>query len=218
MKSKLILIIGGAKSGKTVLAEKTAGVFKKVLYYGTAQPHSEELTARIAKLKAARPAAWMSVDYPMSFDQLLQFVNSERMECLVFDSIALWLGGELTAAGSKYSKAQLMYHVERQVAHLLQMLTSFPIPVVVVSNDVSRGVVPEHESGRFFRDTLAKINLDLAAAADLVCDCNVGQALLIKDAARAVANHGNYPLSVATPEYLGKSLKADDVKPLRIVS
>jgi len=80
----------------------------------------------------------------------------------------------------KYDKVKLEKHLKNEILNFIDILKKIPCPVFVVSNEVGLGVVPEHFSGRLFRDLQGILNARLAEAASLVCMCWLGQPLLLK--------------------------------------
>jgi adenosylcobinamide kinase/adenosylcobinamide-phosphate guanylyltransferase len=180
--SAIALVLGGARSGKSSFAESCAHQFPTVTYFATAQvvAGDKEMEHRIAKHQKRRPTHWKTVEPPNTIDHLTRMQQESPSDCIVVDCATLWLGWGLTENYKKYSKEQLLAHMEIEIQHFIETLQNLRTTVLVVSNETGCGVVPEHASGRMFRDLQGILNTNLARVARAVCLVVAGQPLLIK--------------------------------------
>jgi adenosyl cobinamide kinase/adenosyl cobinamide phosphate guanylyltransferase len=158
----LTLILGGARSGKSdfaqTLARKRGG--DDVLFVATAEARDEEMRARIASHRAARPAAWQTREAPREIARALQ---SARVRVIVVDCITLWASNVLLAEESRASA-----EMAREIDALLAWYRANDAEMILVSNEVGMGLVPDNELGRAYRDLLGAVNKQIAAAAEEV--------------------------------------------------
>ena len=166
---KLTLIVGGAASGKSRLAETLAekhGTAK--VYLATAQSFDDEMAQKIAVHKSRRAAGWQTVEAPIHAAEALK---SARGDVILFDCATLWLSNQMLDDTTDLEATQ---------ADLLQALYHSRVPVIVVSNEVGDGIVPENALARRFREAQGRLNIELAAAADLVIRVTVGLPHILK--------------------------------------
>jgi len=165
-RSRLVLVTGGARSGKSRFAEDLAGTLAgggPVVYVATATPGDAEMAARIARHRARRPATWATLEAPRDLAAALGQAPMGGRAVLV-DCLTLWLSNRYLEAPHGLTEAE----VDALAGLLVAALRSCPVPVVAVSNEVGWGVVPDHPLGRAFRDGLGLLNQRVAAAADQV--------------------------------------------------
>ncbi len=167
----LTLVLGGAASGKSDLAEKlclSSGL--PLIYLATAQAHDAEMRSKIARHRTERGPDWQTVEAPLH-------ANVALLECdgagiVLLDCATMWLSNHLLA-GSDLLKEQ---------ANLLNALSKCAAPVVVVSNEVGMSIVPENALARRFRNAQGGLNRALAAQADCVCGVMAGLPFALKGA------------------------------------
>lgn len=166
------LILGGARSGKSALAERMAMASgDDVVYIATAQAHDEEMAARIAHHRARRPKYWHGVEEPLALaDTLLAHARPGR--CLLVDCLTLWLSNLLGDID--------VQRFERERDALLSALPSLPGEVLLVSNEVGLGVVPMGELSRRFVDEAGRLHQALAAHCERVLFVAAGLPLALK--------------------------------------
>jgi adenosylcobinamide kinase/adenosylcobinamide-phosphate guanylyltransferase len=163
------LIIGGARSGKSTLAERRAtdsGL--EVIYVATATAGDDEMVERIAHHRQRRPPQWRTVEEPLHLAAVLR-TEAATGRCVLVDCITLWLTNLLLGPG---------FEPERSL--FLEALPTLPGRVILVSNEVGWGVVPMNELGRRFADEQGRINQAIAAACTGVTLVVAGQALELK--------------------------------------
>lgn len=162
------LVIGGARSGKSSHAERQAresGL--RVTYVATGEAGDEEMGARIAHHRERRPAAWRTVEVPLLLaDTLAREAAADA--CLLVDCLTLWLSNVMFARR------------EDEIDRLLAALPGLPGFILLVSNEVGWGIVPENALARRFRDEQGRLNQRLAAIADRVTLVAAGLPLSLK--------------------------------------
>ncbi|MCM2330076.1 MAG: bifunctional adenosylcobinamide kinase/adenosylcobinamide-phosphate guanylyltransferase [Pseudomonas sagittaria] len=168
----LELILGGARSGKSRLAESLAlesGL--AVTYVATAQAGDGEMGARIAHHQSRRPADWALVEEPI---QLMQALSDHAAEnrCLLVDCLTLWLTNLLCLdEGAQLAK---------QRDALLQRIGELPGRIILVSNETGLGVVPLGELTRRYVDEAGWLHQALAERAQRVTFCVAGLPMVLK--------------------------------------
>lgn len=169
------LILGGARSGKSRLAESRALAYEtagmQVVYLATAEALDPEMLERLAHHQASRPAHWLTIEEPVHLAEALQ-KHAAADRCLLVDCLTLWLsallfkgqGGAQLAAGEPLSCPQ--YWAERQA--LLNVLAALPGEIILVSNEIGSGVVPENRLARRFADEQGRLNQAVAVLCERV--------------------------------------------------
>jgi adenosylcobinamide kinase/adenosylcobinamide-phosphate guanylyltransferase len=162
-----VLVTGGVRSGKSRHAESLLESHAHVTYVApgptTAEDPDPDWAARIAVHQARRPAGWTTVE-TRDLAGALAMSGPVLVDCL-----GTWLTATLDAAGAwEQPSDDVRDLVDAALASTASALEGHPGPVVLVTNEVGLGVVPEHRSGRLFRDLLGLVNQQLAAACDEV--------------------------------------------------
>lgn len=159
--AKTIFITGGARSGKSSLAETLAQGFGAPLcYIATGEARDSEMTARIAAHRARRGDGWLTIEEPLRLGEALRNADG-RFRAVLVDCVTLWLTNLLLS----HDDADRALGEVRALAELLPDLAT---PILIVSNEVGMGIVPDNPLSRTFRDLAGKANQILAAAADEV--------------------------------------------------
>lgn len=178
-RGRLVLVTGGARSGKSRFAEELAGkLAQEVIYIATAQITDEEMARRVAKHKARRPASWRTVEEPWDLKRALQEWGQAGRTILV-DCLGTYVTNLLVEKGIKEEEASLA------LQDLARLAWASPADVIIVSNEVGWGVVPSYPLGRIFRDLLGSANQEIASLADEVYLVVCGLPLEIKSLAQA---------------------------------
>ncbi len=168
----LSLVLGGARSGKSALAERLAvesGL--EVLYVATAQALDGEMSERIAHHRSRRPAAWGLVEEPLALaDTLLRHARDGRF--VIVDCLTLWLSNLLGA------EDDARFETERDA--LLRATAALPGDVCFVSNEVGLGITPLGELTRRFVDEAGRLHQSLAQRCDRVVFVAAGLPLTLK--------------------------------------
>ena len=166
------LVLGGARSGKSAFAQRRAlesGL--QVIYFATAEAGDEEMAERIAHHRAERPAEWGLVEEPLALAGALRRYAAPH-HCLLVDCLTLWLCN-LLAAGEQRLRAE--------AADLLATLADLPGQVLLVSNEVGQGIVPDNPLARQFRDEAGRLHQAVANHCDRVVFVVAGLPLTLKD-------------------------------------
>jgi adenosylcobinamide kinase / adenosylcobinamide-phosphate guanylyltransferase len=164
------LVLGGARSGKSRYAEELIEAAAECgTYCATAQALDAEMTARIEAHRVRRGEFWRTVEEPLALAAVIA-AEAQRQRPLLIDCLTLWLSN-VTLAGRS---------VEDEAAALGAALRLAAGPVVLVSNEVGMGLVPETPLGRRFRDAAGRLNQDMAALADRVMFVAAGLPLVLK--------------------------------------
>ena len=179
----LTLILGGARSGKSALAERLAAASgRPVLFVATLEPGDDEMRARIAAHRAARPATWRTVEEPLAVVEALR-TQARAGDFVVLDCVTLWVSNMLLAGGDAGRDAPDDEAVAAAIARageFVDWAAAFDGEVAAVSNEVGMGLVPPYPLGRAFRDALGPANRVIAARAAHVHYLVAGLALELK--------------------------------------
>jgi adenosylcobinamide kinase / adenosylcobinamide-phosphate guanylyltransferase len=151
----LVMLLGGARSGKSTLAVQLAGESATFVATGTAG--DEEMAERIRRHRAERPAGWTTIEEPLALGAALGSVAPEGTA--VVDCLSLWVSNLVAADWGDAAIEQEAAAVAQQAAARLGL-------TVVVSNEVGLGIVPSTPLGRRYRDLLGVVNRTFAAEAD----------------------------------------------------
>jgi len=158
--AKIILILGGARSGKSAHAQELAKRCKKAAFIATCQALDKEMEARIRLHRDKRPKHWKTFEEPKDLDVLLKKIGN-AFDCILIDCITL-LVSNLILAGYKDRE------IFKKIKKILAMLRKKRQEVIIVSNEVGMGLVPLNKLGRDFRDIAGRVNQIIAAEADEV--------------------------------------------------
>ncbi|MGN8344118.1 bifunctional adenosylcobinamide kinase/adenosylcobinamide-phosphate guanylyltransferase [Pseudomonas sp. SMV71] len=171
----LQLILGGARSGKSRLAEKLAtDTGLPVTYIATSQPLDGEMNARVAQHRARRPAEWALVEEPLALARVLR-EHAAPGRCLLVDCLTLWLTNLLMLDNPEQLNA------EREA--LLDSLAALPGEIIFVSNETGMGVVPLGELTRRYVDEAGWLHQALAERCQRVVLTVAGLPLTLKGTA-----------------------------------
>ncbi len=178
----LILITGGVRSGKSTFAEKLAGESgKKVIYLATARIEDDEMLERVARHQARRPANVRTIEEPLKPHLVLEEEGDGStlilLDCLTVLMSNIFLEdidqhGAVRQGEDIFADEELLKAAAERTLDYIKIFseTAFrcPADVVVVTNEVGMGVVPDYPVGRVFRDLSGRANQAVAAAADQV--------------------------------------------------
>ncbi|HLH18702.1 MAG TPA: bifunctional adenosylcobinamide kinase/adenosylcobinamide-phosphate guanylyltransferase [Bryobacteraceae bacterium] len=159
----LTLVTGGARSGKSRFAENLGREASRPVYIATARPEDAEMAARIARHRQDRPAHWVTVEEPLEIAAALES-QAHGSDFLLLDCLTLWLSN-LCAAHAQEGDC-LESAARAEIARLA--LASAGTHLVLVTNEVGSGIVPESRIARLFRDLQGRVNQEAARAADSV--------------------------------------------------
>ncbi len=178
------LIVGGARSGKSRLAEAHAiesGL--DVVYIATAHALDAEMARRVEHHRARRPSHWRCIESPLDLAKLMR-ENASAETCLLVDCLTLWLNN-LFFAGKAAAQAEAGEAIECELLKgeteaLLETLPKLPGRVILVSNEVGWGIVPMHPISRLFADEQGRLNQRVAAVCERVTLVAAGLPLALK--------------------------------------
>ena len=171
--ARSLLVLGGARSGKSAYAQRLAEAHgPQRLYLATAAAGDEEMAARIARHQADRGQGWTTLEEPVEIAAAL-LTHAQPGRVVVVDCLTLWLSN-LMLAGRDPGPA---------LTALAVAIGGLAGPAILVSNEVGMGIVPDHKLGREFRDWQGRANRDIGAACDAVIFVAAGFPLQLKPAA-----------------------------------
>ncbi len=180
MNRSLTLILGGARSGKSAYAERLAASRGgPVLFVATAEAGDDEMAARIAAHRSARPAAWTTLEAPRDTGRAIQAAGGQPATVLV-DCLTLLANNVIVPLPEPISAAQAEAALMREVDGLLAAYAQSLAAWLVISNELGLGLVPPYPLGRVYRDALGRANQRLAAAADHVYFMVAGLPMVLK--------------------------------------
>ena len=163
-------VLGGARSGKSAFAEQLATATGLERHYvATGQAHDDEMRERIARHRADRGAGWTTHEVPDELAACLRRIGAPDHVVLV-DCLTLWLTN-LMAAGRS---------AETDVAELIDAIAASRAAIVLISNEVGWGIVPDNALARRFRDEAGRMHQNLAERADAVAAVMAGLPMVLK--------------------------------------
>lgn len=174
-----VLVLGGARSGKSRVAERLASEHEPVTYLATAtvDPSDPEMVARVDKHKAGRPAEWTTREVARDLAEVLPGLTEKEGSVLI-DCVTLWLSNMMVGLGGgpALDDGAILDAVDRAAT----AARLGKARVLWVSNEVGSGVVPVNDLARRFADLQGLANQRLASACDSVHLCVAGLTLRLK--------------------------------------
>jgi len=172
MSKEIILITGGARSGKSQYAERRAiELGGRPLYVATAGANDEEMVQRIAEHRNRRGTQWRTIEEPLELAEAL-LAEHGKTDCALVDCLTLWNSNLLIRCDDKYAREK----VEELIAKLQQL----NFHLVFVTNEVGSGIVPDNPLARKFRDLAGWTNKRMAQAANEVILMVAGVPIIAK--------------------------------------
>lgn len=169
MLSNFTFVLGGAASGKSLYAESlVTGTGAPRVYIATGEAWDEEMRAKIAAHVDQRGPGWRTIEAPLDLAPALASVSQDEVALL--DCATMWMSNQMLAEND----------LETETARLLEALVACKGKVVVVSNEVGMGIVPENALARRFRDAAGLLNQRVAEVSDEVILCVAGCGLKVK--------------------------------------
>lgn len=169
MQPRLTFVLGGAASGKSAFAERIAQESgKRLIYIATAQAFDTEMRAKIDRHIERRKDLWTTIEAPIEPGVALS--NMTKDDLCLFDCATMWLSN-LMLSDSDIAAAQ---------SGLIRSIRDCKADLVIVSNEVGHGIVPENALARRFREAQGRLNIALAAEADLVFHVVAGLPQVLK--------------------------------------
>ena len=178
--SKITLILGGARSGKSSYALKLAEESRKsVTFIATAQAFDDEMSARIQTHKSERPAHWETLEVPQGIASHTKQIQSK---VVILDCITLLVSNLMMqfVKDDLVDDAPFMQSVQDEMEELLSAIHKSEKHWIIVSNEIGLGLVPPYQMGRVYRDGLGWANQRLAREADEVLFMVAGIPMMVK--------------------------------------
>ena len=166
MMPDIYYVTGGARSGKSSFALQLAAPYVKRVFLATAEPFDGEMQRRIGKHREERGEQFTTVEEPIALDRALRELPAGT-DVVLLDCLTVWTGNLM-----HYGEGKGEVEIEKQVERFLDALRHPPCDIILVSNEVGMGIVPENAMARRFRDITGIINqrvASLATEAWLLC-------------------------------------------------
>lgn len=165
-----ILVLGGARSGKSRHAlTLTESAGSEHIFIATAEALDDEMSQRIQKHEADRGASWKTVEAPLALADAIDETQGSQSAVLV-DCLTLWLSNIMLAR----------LNVTAETERLVRSIQTVARPLILVSNEVGMGIVPESTLGRKFRDEQGRLNQEVAKVCDRVDFVAAGLPITLK--------------------------------------
>lgn len=178
--SELVLVLGGARSGKSTYAESLAAQCggDDVAYLATmvADPTDPEIQRRVAGHRDRRPATWRTLEHPAL---TMESIGQLQEKVVLLDCLSGFVSN-IVLTREDDGEEKILAAVREEVDQLLTAVGGLSSTVVVVSNEVGMGIVPAYPLGRWFRDALGEANQQVAAQADRVVYVVAGLPMALK--------------------------------------
>jgi len=165
----MTLVLGGARSGKSRYAETVAMASPPPwTYVATAEPFDDEMAARIGEHRSRRGAQWQTIEAPVDLAGALG--GAPTSATILVDCLTLWLSNLMLADRN----------IDAEIQRLERAMAARNAPMVLVSNEVGSGIVPDNAQARRFRDLQGRLNQRIAARADRVVLVVAGLPMFVK--------------------------------------
>ncbi len=176
-KRKIIVLLGGARSGKSTFAQELAAKLGgKVLFVATGEPLDDEMKVRIEEHKKNRPKSWRTVEAPRHTGRALKEQISDAA-VVILDCLTLLVSNMI---GDKVDYLEAERKVMAEITELVTIMNASHANFIIVSNEVGLGLVSDNKLGRIYRDLLGKANQLIVQNADQVYFLAAGIPLKIK--------------------------------------
>ncbi len=178
---KLAFVIGGARSGKSSFALKEAARVKdRKVYIATAEAIDEEMKERIRKHKDERGSEWDTHEEPIKLSEVIAGL-ADRYKVILIDCLTIWLSNILLRTQVEETEQELPEEsIGKLIDGLSNLITINGLNIIIVSNEVGMGIVPDNALARRFRDLAGMLNQKIAEIADEVFLVTAGIPLKIK--------------------------------------
>ncbi|MBV1757037.1 MAG: bifunctional adenosylcobinamide kinase/adenosylcobinamide-phosphate guanylyltransferase [Dethiosulfatibacter sp.] len=171
--AELILVTGGARSGKSTIAEKIFDNYETVLYIATSVPFDEEMKDRIMKHRERRDEKWRTIEIYQNFKQLENNHDFIACEGILLDCITVMLSNrfyynEINETTSLEEYEELEHSIIEDISRMIDLAKSYGKKMVIVTNELGMGIVPVDRMTRMYRDIAGRLNQYIAKEADKV--------------------------------------------------
>jgi adenosylcobinamide kinase / adenosylcobinamide-phosphate guanylyltransferase len=170
--NKITLITGGARSGKSSHALALAKDYRKKAFIATASAFDDEMSKRIERHRKDRDDSFFLIEEPLDLSKAIADIP-QSSEIAIIDCLTVWVCNLLINPDSKRSP-------ESPIAGLLERLKNPPCNILIVTNEVGMGIIPDNEISREYRDALGSLNQKIASIAHQVVLMISGIPVLIK--------------------------------------
>lgn len=186
----LMLVLGGARSGKSTYAQQLAHTLggDNVLFVATAQAGDADMAYRIAQHRQSRPTAWRTVEAPRHVGQAVRSHLGDAVTVLI-DCMTLLVSNVVLSVGIPPDLGKAEAAMQDEIDALVQVCQASTATWIVVSNEVGLGLVPDTPLGRVYRDLLGRANQTLATHAQSVYFMVAGLAMDVKALASGSVTH-----------------------------
>ncbi len=171
--SKIIFVTGGARSGKSRLAEeKTAELGKEIGYIATAKVTDEDMARRIEHHRSSRPTEWHTFEKYIDFESFREDEDFKKCDTFILDCMTILVTNQMFEHDIDYDTCDIKtverieQGIKTEVMALLGMIRDLNKNLIIVSNEVGLGLVPSYRLGNLFRDIAGRINQMIAREAD----------------------------------------------------
>ena len=164
--NKIILVTGGARSGKSTFAEKLAEKISpnKKIYIATAQIYDDEMAHRIKIHQSRRGNDWITFESPFNAEEVIKNIHDEKL--ILFDCLTIYLSNFLCAYENLDDVEKIFSEMKIMIERLIESAKNFNGTIIFVTNEVGSGIVPENKLARIFRDCAGITNQMISSAAD----------------------------------------------------
>ncbi len=190
MAKKCILVLGGARSGKSRFAQEMAPQLgEKVLFVATGEALDEEMKQRIEEHKKSRPSSWRTIEVPIGVGKRIrEEIRDARV--VILDCLTLLVSNVIGQCAGEVDPGQVdaglaEEKLAAEIKELVECIDSTDASFIIVSNEVAMGLVPDNRLGRIYRDFLGEMNQKLALRASEVYLMIAGVPMVVK----ATQNH-----------------------------
>lgn len=174
---KIVLVTGGARSGKSFFAERYAKKYgKNISYIATAEIYDEEMNERIVLHKERRPKEWKTYEYPKKAYLAIEEAG-KNSDMILFDCLTIYLSNLILSVENNIDEKI----INDEINLLINAAKNISATTVFVTNEVGAGIVPENKLSRIFRDFAGKMNQTFAQNADEVYLTVSGIAVNLKE-------------------------------------
>lgn len=170
--NNIYLLTGGVRSGKSSYALQLAASSKKPYYIATGWAGDDEMTDRIVNHKEERDSSWTTIEERYDLKEAITEATSNGADIIIIDCLTMWTCNLMYQSKDK--------NIDAHTLDLIEALKSTTVPIVMVTNEVGLGIVPESKDGRDFRDLLGWINQKIAKVSDKVIFMVSGIPMVIK--------------------------------------
>ena len=170
-----MLVLGGAKSGKSSFALNACNSLdRERIFLATAQALDQEMEERIRRHQAERGSGWRTIEEPLKVAEMIDSLDSKNT-IILLDCLTLWLNNLYMEHGEDQEA------IDEDIENLARQLEDIRGAVVVVSNEVGMGIVPDNQLSRTYRDTAGYMNQRIARLAGKVVAVLAGLPIVLKD-------------------------------------